>query len=431
MAEIPRYTIVLKSIGGEEFSDVISCICVRAPFYKKASFWMIKVNVGSLWAEHMYNDIGRPTTPQLELFIYSVKHEGETNNDERSKLVHHKLYRCVSVTNGMGGLKLNLTDVNTEVILTLVDHVLYDLSIKNNYNKKLNNKTAFEVLTNYESEIKDRYGENAFWSNHIGIDNVKNEYKYEELLLTSNNDLQVSDILLYSKKALKDVAFYFFDDFCLDDKCSGLIARHLINLNAKNSNFKKFDVTKYFDTVFTSSIIKEIPYSDTFRLLTQGYDSFIFKTKYMFNKIDVLEKEVLYQPIISSVTKNSDYKINNNRKTSVIEPTINFQKTNDSKRQKSMIIYVPDNKKEAVDRLKRYKTFVENRVKQLSYIQTTNCFCDWLQFGRLYNLNINNPQEYLYTPITITNMFYKEGNERTVRHTSKAKIGRASCRERG
>jgi len=414
----PRYKIKLIAIRGEEFDDVIYCVCVKAPFIKKASFWNLKINVSSLWAMQLFNDLSKQVKVKVELKITEIKHEGEFNSLEDGRIIHHKPYMCINATNAMGGYKINMSDQNSEINIILVDHILYDMSIKNSFNRKLSEITAFKALEEYEKCLKTQYGEQTFYNNYINIvDDQKSTYQYEELLMVAKNDLEVTDILIYSKKILQHISFYFFDDFCLDKQNQNHIVSHFINL----SNIKKFtpfDISKYFDTLYSTTILKEVPVNDMFRVLTQGYDSFIFKTKFMFDKLEPQSIKTLFSPNVSNIDLEESYKINTQRESTIVKPEINFQRS--LGRQKCMSIYVPDKKDLAKERLDNYQDFIDTKVKQLILIQSNDCYCDWIQFGRSYNLDLTKPEEFRFTPIMIANIFYKDGSERSTKHVGKS-----------
>jgi len=72
--------------------------------------------------------------------------------------------------------------------------------------------------------------------------------------------------------------------------------------------------------------------------------------------------------------------------------------------------------------LKNYRLFIEAGIKQFVISQTQDCYCDWMQFGRIYNFNINAEEGtwFLYTPIAIENIFYRDGTSKYLKHLVKA-----------
>lgn len=414
----PRYKVRLIGIRGEEFEDVIYCACIKAPFIKKASFWNIKINVSALWASQLFNDLGAQVKPTVYLQIREIMHEGSHKSiEDEGKLIHSKKYMCLSATSK--DISLNaMSDQNLVVNMFLVDHVLYDMSISNAFNRKLSNVTAFEALQEFEKSLKTNYGDQTFYNNYIGIeDGEKSDYKYEEILITTMNDLQVTDMLIYSKKILRNLSFYFHDDFYLDSNNLNNITNHFINLS-DISKLTPFDISKYFDTLYSNMIISETPLADTFRKFTDGFDSFIFKTKYMFDKLIPEDIKTLFSPETTNITQ-TDYEINEQRKAKVNTAETNFVKSSVPKKSKQ--VFVPDKKDLAKERLKNYHEFIDSKVKNLKIVQTADCYADWLQFGRAYNLDLTQPEKYLYTPIMIGNIFYRDGGiERTTKHIAKS-----------
>ena len=413
----PRYRVELKSIRGEIFADTIFCACIKAPFIKKANFWYIKTHVSSYWASQVYNSIGKQEKIQMTLIIQEIKYEGDKQSYQVISEVHRKPCVCIYIENANNNLKIDMTDMNAEVILVLVDHILYDMSTKHMFNRKLSNVTAFGALQQFENSLKTQYGDSTFYNNYVGItDSEKSDYIYEQILVAMINDLNVSDFLLFNKKMMNNISFYFHDDFFLDSNNKNHITNHLINLVDK-SQFTPFDATKYFDTLTMTTITHETPYVDTFKKLTQGYDSVVVKTKYMFDDLTPESINSLFNPQVTNISQ-TEFDINEQRKYNNNSPEINFIKTG-SRRQNSMQIYAPDDKAHALLRLHNARKFM-NTVKNLSTIQSTDSFCDWIQFGRSYNLDITRPTEYLYTPILICNIFYKDGRNEATKHVGKS-----------
>jgi hypothetical protein len=137
----------------------------------------------------------------------------------------------------------------------------------------------------------------------------------------------------------------------------------------------------------------------------------------MFDKLEPESMTSLYTPTITQLEETA-YNINEQRQSSIVTPEINFQKS--VNKQKCMQIYAPDNKSLAKERLENYRDLIDTKIKQLVLIQSNDCYCDWLQFGRSYNLDLISKEEYRHTPIMITNIFYKDGSERATKHVGKS-----------
>ena len=420
------YQIKLKSIRGENVSDVTMCSCVRAPFYKKASFWILKTNMASWLAQQVMNEISTKTTKQFELIIHEVIKD-EKDNIEELQLVHQRQLKCIHAVNSSSGYKINTEDTNTELILTLVDYVIFDLFTKRTFNRKFKNKSAYSIINNeYKEFLKVKYGLDTFNFNNINTDIDKSDHSYEEILLATNNDLNVTDILLYNKKAMKTLSFYFFDDFYLSKDVEKPITCHFINLN-DSREFTEFDITEWHDTQNATSLVKEIPISDDFYKLIQGQDSTVFKHSNMTADRKDDSSKTFYQ--INTESHKSNYIVDEDKRNTGISSIDNLglemgkagNNTNYKDRQKSFIIYSQDSDDLTKERLKNYRIFVEARAKQFVISQTQDCFCDWMQFGRSYNLDITpeNKEKYLYTPIAIENVFYKDSDDQTVKHVAR------------
>jgi hypothetical protein len=414
----PSYRITLTPDRGEPFSSFIICACIKQPFVRKASFWYLKLNVSTIWAQQLFDDLGSNSRTTFNFKIESGKYEGGTDHWKTTSVIHNKPCKCIHAINAQSNYKLDKSNMNSEIIMILVDHILFDMSIKNSFNRKLENITAFQAFQQYEQSLKSHYSANTFNSNQIGIiDSQKSDYVYEQILLTVQNDLHISDLLLYSKKMMKSHTFHFYDDFYLDKNNKNHITSHFICL-ANINEFKPFDITKYFDTLLQTTILSEKPFSDTFKKFTQGFDVFSVSSPLMVDSNLVPESiNSLFNPTVTDVSLN-DYLINNERDISGTTSSVSFQKS--TNRQKCMRITTPDSEKLARERLENYSYFINSVVKNLVIIQSVDSFCDWIQFGYSYNLAVDKPTEFLYTPIMIANIFYKDSHSSSLKHISKS-----------
>jgi hypothetical protein len=430
-----RYKVVLKSTRGEEFCDVIVAACVRVPFYKKSSFWVLKINTSPHWAQQLFNELASKTLKHFRLIITEVELNDVNSTLIEKQDVHYKEYKCVHAITSSGGYKVNVEDHNTEVIMTLIDYVFYDLSIKKAFNRKFDNTTAFAVINKYEKFLQDKYGSDNFYFNKVNIpknedDDQISNYKYEELLLALKNDIQVTDVLMYNKKAVLNPSFYFFDDFYLDKDVKAPITCHFINLGDRKK-FKKYDIRKWFDNLYVSTQVTEIPISDPFFKLVQGYDSIIFRRKNMILKHDLKDTMPIFHPIIKKSTEK-EYVVNAEgdrlakiRKVYIedIEHGNMGNSGTAKKRQNHLVFYEQDDLEHTKKRFKNYRLFIERKLKQYMVLQTQDCFCEWVQFGRCYNLEVSlgHQDKYVYTPIAIENVFYKEaGKDLACKHTVRS-----------
>lgn len=88
------------------------------------------------------------------------------------------------------------------------------------------------------------------------------------------------------------------------------------------------------------------------------------------------------------------------------------QKTTETKKQQDQssnyqTIQVPDNKTGASKRVNLLKETIEKKIDKVDEFSTNNCAFDWLQFGVIYAMNENKPNEYLHTPVSIVNVFHR------------------------
>lgn len=75
---------------------------------------------------------------------------------------------------------------------------------------------------------------------------------------------------------------------------------------------------------------------------------------------------------------------------------------------------IPDNDVVASQRLDLAKKNLKEKIDRIDEFATPNCSFDWLQFGQLYNLNKSKPNSFVYTPISIVNMFHRIDSQSNV-----------------
>lgn len=417
---VPRYRIKIINIRGEVFDDVIYCICNKMPITKKATFWTIKANVSSIWAQQLYYDISKHSRVEVRLQISELVSEGEATTNDEIKTIYDRGCVCLYVTNANGNRHVTPGDINIELILYLCDPLLYELSTKHYFNTILSDKTAFDAIEGYEDSLSKYYGDN-FYFNKVNVDGYKSTYKYEKILVMLDNDLEVTDLLLYNKKALMTPSFYFFDDFCLTDKVNKAITIHFINLqDIQSTDFEKIKMHEQLDKAAQTILQKEVPFQDVFKTVTNGCNHWNIDNPRGTDRVMSENKLNLFAPQVISTVEDVDYVINENRKTKIVKTEVTYTKSEE--RQKFGYMYTPDTSKLAIDRLQNFFDFVNIKCKQLVVTQTMDCYCDWLQFGRSYNLDLTAERidNFLHTPIAICNIFYKDGTNKNTKHIAKS-----------
>jgi hypothetical protein len=78
---------------------------------------------------------------------------------------------------------------------------------------------------------------------------------------------------------------------------------------------------------------------------------------------------------------------------------------------KSTIIYSPDTSANAKERVLIAKEMMFQKLENLCFYETEKCLPDWMQFGNLYNMNTDEPDSYLHTPISIVNIFRRNSEK--------------------
>ena len=277
------------------------------------------------------------------------------------------------------------------------------MSTANTYNTILEGKTGYDAIKEFEEFIKNTHGD-IFKSKHIGTNSNINPYQYEQLLIKAKNDLNVPTYIINTFKPFNSFNFYFFDDFYIGEDSDNQIICHYINLINKN-NLSEFDISRYADIIGTSNKLSIIPISDQFLNLDKENET-----------ITVLNRDVNYNtkksfqsniPKQSTSGKLNKTELVDDRHVQIGEYINPIQKNSFNASSQHINIYSPDSPDYAIERFKIFKDFFINKIDNIQIYETSNCLPDWCQFGKLYNLDIEDPTSFIYTPINIVNIFIR------------------------
>lgn len=116
-------------------------------------------------------------------------------------------------------------------------------------------------------------------------------------------------------------------------------------------------------------------------------------------------------------TKSSGNKIlnlaNGDSDRSIIEQKATKTQKQSQNADDAFSLQVPDGNNEALKRIEIAKDVLK-KIDRIDEFLTNNCGIDWVQFGTLYALNNQNPNDFLYTPISICNIFHRDDNKSNV-----------------
>ena len=424
-AEI-KYRIILQFEGNDKtkYDDVLFFTIQRFGFVKSCPMVVTHVNLPPVLIAQLKQQESMNKHTMVNVKIYQVDTE---NKNKLKNLVIERNYEVNRIKEKSDpSIEKNQT---TTCELVLYNPTLVKMDQQYTFNKIENTKTPYEVLQDFESHITSTYGDN-FESKHIL--GKKNEFKYEQIV-TQPSDQKInlpnraefkfmckhdSDVPLYLNYKYKidnSLSFYFFDDFDLKSKKE--ISRVFIALYDKNK-FEKFKVSNQQDIAKQSQITATYAFRDVSGLLTPGESTSTYK---LINGEFKNDK----QQSASSIKSNTQVPGQGSTAGGDPSRTYNVQKTTETQHQiptkkTQSINQVPDSDSGNSERNDAAHKVFSEKISQVDAFTTRNCGFDFLRFGVLYAFNEKRPNEYLHTPIAISNIFKRENDKETVLgHTAK------------
>lgn len=400
-------------IQGQTFNDINSFMVFRCPIEHTASFAILDVMLHITHYSHLTIDISQQIYPDVKIKTYLVNPQKTRPAEQAGARVKDfgvKNYIAIYLEpNEFPGAEAKYV----QCTFYLVNPVLYYLNNTNSYNVILTETTGLEIIEGYESHLKKTFGSKTFQFVKVGESEKKNSYKYEQVLVRIENDLLIPSWAIQNYKPFNSFGFYFHDDFRLDDSVTADINCYLINLINKDV-FTKVEClmdAKWGDVIIGNKFINVVPLGDRYNQLGQDNASKIVKGYQMDFKFQKASGQTSV-PQISTETNSQT--VESGRTINAVKGTKSEVSKNPTEQT---LVYAPDQLSTALTRLETVRTQLTEEIEAIYRYYLRDSHIDFLQFGKLYNLNPMTPQEYLYTPINIVNCFVRDtGRQPTLVH---------------
>ena len=400
-----KYQIDVEIMGREdspEIGDVDSFTSIRTPINKTASFATIALNLRPHFL-HSLEEYTRSNMFQtLKVDINIVRNQDDLKSNYPPKVdeVCTKYYLILHVE--------PLEDARmeapyTRALLFLTNPVLYWMQCTNAYNIIEEDITVFDALENYESWLKETFGQTAFQFEKVAENYKKNDWEYEQILIRSNNDLMIPTNLIQNYKMFDSYSYYFFDDFRFDENAEADITGYLINLGNLEEIPTKNIVDEDTNDIFAATeFVRGQTLSDPFNVLYQENPSLIIKgydMQFGFEKAEG-KKEV---PQLTTQAYPGTY--SSTQKATVIKTELSGKVQLPSEQT---LLYAPDDPKKAFDRFDVISEQLRKKILAIEEYYMRDSHIDFIQFGNRYNLSPFDITQYAYVPISICNMFVRD-----------------------
>lgn len=386
---------------------------IRNPVTKQSTIIKAEVMVPIETITMIESDINKSFFPDWELTCYQISNDDEEDEENRiQEIIYDTTVNVIKATR-LSNNPRPITEYSIPVKLTLVNPIAYQMSKNTNFNTISNKEPRIalsilgttpgestDVTYSFMNHIKKKYAGSVdselIKSITLASEDTKNKHKYYQISIPSTiPELNVPEYIDNTYKLFSTPSLWFLDTFNFgnyddeSDPDNGQIPIWGILLNFYNCSetFQKvdLDVPELSDVTTFTRRLHIAEFIDIFGVL---------------NKPDA---------IVNFIGSNM---------TQVIEKLGDLPKLfladNTSEKQEnrvtSMNVYYPDELDSAKTRISDCMDLFINQIERFEIFETTTTTPDWLQFGKLYNLEKdpatqNNLNEYIHTPIMITNIF--------------------------
>lgn len=389
-----KFQIELIASDDIIYDDLQFVSFIRIPIVKQASFCIVQLQIPILTLKQIESLLASNIQDIWKMQIFSVDESAESE-DDMYECIFDKFFQIMSIQPQEA---VDFTKSSVVVKLLLVNPVFYSLETTT-FNKIITNATAYDAIENYEQFLDTTYGQFRF--NHVGVTEQKNSYKYEQIFIPSSiNTINVPKYIINTYKPFHAYSIYFFDDFQFSDDSDKEITCHLLNLADIYNQFEDYDVNEYMDVANLTRKLTTKEFTDPFRLLDRdSFTSIIFRTKDVIG--GVIKKLNSILPQLTVINSEKETKLD--KETKITKSQLSSTPQRQSAR--ASVVYVPDTEKNAKKRLEIAKDLMFNKFERMVIYETENCLPYWMQFGYLYNIEMDDPDEYKYTPLGIVNLF--------------------------
>lgn len=402
------FKIELQDSSSDIYDDVQYVTFIRIPIIKQGSFCIIYLNLPVVVVKNLQISLANNVQDIWKMRIFMIN----PADHQKIRCIYDKHIQILAAQE-QEIIVYTKNYVFTKLIVS--NPIIYSLQTTTSFNTILSNVTGYDALLAYENFLKGIYGSIDF--HHVGVNSEKNDFIYEQIFIPPTiNTLNACKYIINTYKPFHSYSFYFFDDFYITENSNSEITAHLVNLAGIDQEFEKVDIQEYMDYIKLSRKIAVREFTDPFLVLDKAIDHIVAKTREIAVKAEktfnTLVTELTQQDIGQEKILGNELKISKNQ----------IQMTSTDKTNRVVIIQVPDIEENAKKRLQIAKKLMFNKLERLVIYETDYCLPFWLKFGFIYNMNLEESEEYEYTPISIINNFRRtesKETEHTMIHSCK------------
>jgi hypothetical protein len=280
-----------------------------------------------------------------------------------------------------------------------------------------NNISSYDAIKDYEKWLTETYEDNFFYREIMSEKGKNKTKKLEQILFAAKNDLEMPFYLKKTYKASFGYLVYFFDDFYLADDSSKVITVHSINLS--DVDLFKVEEDQYTQQFGSLDILKEDVFYDPWMKDRRGQDHSTARSNTTTIPAGGESRKASSSTSVPGKGETETTTIDG--KTVQIPssgPTISK-----SDKDKKPILndgtknpYTDIDKKTGTDKdaEESLKKNIENiaatsgSIRALITVKGPKTLPSYYQFGKLYQMDIENIDGHHMTPINLVNVFTRK-----------------------
>jgi len=398
---------------------------IRDPIKKQAAYIDMQAMVPVSTLTVIETEINNGRFPQYELTCYQIKDVDKTNDGEKNiqKIFYSTFVVIISISKQKDNTSSDRPTMegSIPVRILLVNPIAYQMSKNTGFNKifaptvppeQPDNPIliALETIINNKFNPQIEHSEISSFTDYVikkyagtspnikqivlGDKNTVNLSNYSQIMIPPTlPEINVPEYIISTYKPFSTPSFWFFDTFNFgnydnnSEPVKGKIPIWCFLINFFNciNIFKKVDISKDSDIISFTHLLGSTQFIDTKGIINRPDAMINFISP---NMTQILEKFGELPKLLMSD---------------------NTKQTQDA-RMTSLKIYYPDKLQSAKDRLLDCVSLFTEHIDRIEYYETANTSPEWLQFGKLYNLERDaktgiNANTYIHTPICIVNIF--------------------------
>lgn len=385
----------------------------RMPIIKTASFSLLTLALPPQFYAKINEDLQKNRFPDIRITFNLADMTCPEGNESYKKLAAGISYTG-KIMHAVPRTHMTSQSKVVPVSLYLAQTIIHSMMLGNSYNKIFNNITAMGALAKFEGAMTQRFAPNIEFKKLIG---ETNSFSYDNILLKSDNDLNIPTVIQTTYKPINTFSYYFFDDF--DSCCGKSVVGRLHDLSEpRGEKWKIFEDEDKYDISRTLRFKGQVHIDDkqeAFRKNFSDSSTFIRNNK---SEIKVAKnmKPVEITNISVKTEKGYIYDAKEKREVSNKIGQINKQQKDNYKHNS---YYTPDALTLAKPRNDNFYKFLSGITEAIYKFEVYESHIDAIQFYRQYTLDQTDLKSF-YVPIQIVNVFARVNpHETPVSHTAQ------------